>query len=157
MAEAEATTIEVLVPSVHPVAVAVAVDVDVDDIAMNRDDDMDHEEDEDDAVAAASDVVASILESNTGAKSVGKFRSYGGDDDDDDDDDDEDGGGGAPKRVLMHYKDMRTYQTVEFHDRMSTKYSFEDGKYRFVAFVPFAEREKSNIRRPHCSSFLMVQ
>ncbi len=99
----------------------------VDDIAMTKDDAMDDDDD-------ASIVVTSILESNTSAKSVGGFRSYGDDDDGDDDDDDvhDDFGGcgGTPKRVLMHYRDMRTYQTVEFHDRMATKYSFEDGKYR---------------------------
>ena len=103
----------------------------IDDIAMTKDDVMDDDDD-------AAIVVTSILESNTSAKSVGGFRSYGDDDDDDDDDDVRDGAfggcGGTPKRVLMHYRDMRTYQTVEFHDRMATKYSFEDGKYRCVVF-----------------------
>ena len=77
----------------------------------------------------AVDVVRSILESNTSDKAAGAFRSYDAGDDDDDDD----GGvgvGGTPDRVLAHYRDMRTYQTVEFHDRMSTKYSFDGGKYR---------------------------
>ena len=78
----------------------------------------------------AVDVVRSILESNTSDKAAGAFRSY-----DDAGDDDDDGGvgvGGTPERVLAHYRDMRTYQTVEFHDRMSTKYSFDGGRYRWV-------------------------
>ncbi len=70
----------------------------------------------------AVDVVRSILESNTSDKAAGAFRSYdaGGDG----------VGVGTPERVLAHYRDMRTFQTVEFHARMSAKYSFDGGKYR---------------------------
>jgi hypothetical protein len=89
--------------------------------------------------ASSSDVVVrSILESNTSAKAAGGFRSYhdagndaGGAAAGSSDDGGVGGGvGGAPERVLAHYRDMRTYQTVEFHGRMSAKYSFDDGKYR---------------------------
>lgn len=34
------------------------------------------------------------------------------------------------KRVIDHYKDMRTFQTVSFYKRMEERYSFEYGKYR---------------------------
>ncbi|KAL3810795.1 hypothetical protein ACHAXA_006825 [Cyclostephanos tholiformis] len=88
--------------------------------------------DDDDATMDPNDdaIVRSILETNSIAKPVEGFRSYG--DGGGDGGDDGDGDGGTPKRVLMHYRDMRTYQTVEFHDRMATKYSFENGKYRCV-------------------------
>ena len=69
----------------------------------------------------AVDVVRSILESNTSDKAAGAFRSYAGGDG---------VGVGTPERVLAHYRDMRTFQTVEFHARMSAKYSFDGGKYR---------------------------
>ena len=34
------------------------------------------------------------------------------------------------QRVLDHYRDMRTFQTVAFYEKMSQKYSFEHDKYR---------------------------
>lgn len=34
------------------------------------------------------------------------------------------------QRVLDHYRDMRTFQTVAFYEKMSQKYSFAHGAYR---------------------------
>mmetsp|Transcript_39226 Transcript_39226/g.117958 ORF Transcript_39226/g.117958 Transcript_39226/m.117958 type:complete len:292 (-) Transcript_39226:597-1472(-) len=36
----------------------------------------------------------------------------------------------TPPRVIRHYRDMRTHQTVEFYRRMEHKYTFENGAYR---------------------------
>jgi len=36
----------------------------------------------------------------------------------------------SPTRVVEHYRDMRTNQTVRFYERMEAKYSFENGTYR---------------------------
>ena len=33
-------------------------------------------------------------------------------------------------RVVQHYKDMRTFQTVDFYRKMEQKYSFDQGAYR---------------------------
>ena len=33
-------------------------------------------------------------------------------------------------RVVQHYKDMRTYQTVAFYRKMEKKYTFDNGAYR---------------------------
>ena len=81
----------------------------------------------DDDIMDADVVVRSILEGNVSAKPAEGFRSYG---EGVDSEGAGDSGGGAPERVLAHYRDMRTYQTVEFYDRMATKYSFDDGKHR---------------------------
>lgn len=56
------------------------------------------------------------IQTNSDTKSPDEFRTY----------DDE----ATPERVLRHYRDMRTRQTVEFYERMEEKYSFEDGRYR---------------------------
>lgn len=65
------------------------------------------------------------IQTNSQTKAQEEFRTYDLDD--------------TPERVLQHYKDMRTYQTVEFYDRMAVKYSFENGHYRsvFALFVYF--------------------
>jgi inositol oxygenase len=36
----------------------------------------------------------------------------------------------TPSRVIQHYRDMRTGQTLDFYHRMEQKYSFADGQYR---------------------------
>ena len=41
----------------------------------------------------------------------------------------------ATQRVLDHYRDMRTHQTVAFYRRMEQKYSFEHGRYRRLMTV----------------------
>ena len=109
------------------------------------------------------DVIKSILEMNTSSKSVVGFRSYSSNDDSNDQEVDHrqspgssssitataNGGGGqvvvvtttpappptTPDRVLNHYRNMRTYQTVEFHNRMMQKYTFDNGNYRYVRRV----------------------
>ena len=89
------------------------------------------------------DVVKSILETNTSSKSVVGFRSYNDTNDDIDKSSiitaNDEGqvtttpaATATPERVLNHYRNMRTYQTVEFHTRMMEKYTFDHGKYRYV-------------------------
>ena len=58
------------------------------------------------------------IQTNSSSKAVEEFRTYDLSE--------------TPARVVEHYKDMRTYQTVEFYDRMAKKYSFENGCYRLV-------------------------
>jgi inositol oxygenase len=48
------------------------------------------------------------------------------------------------ERVIQHYKDMRTYQTVEFYNRMEKKYSFENGAYRRLMTIEEAFEELEN-------------
>jgi hypothetical protein len=36
----------------------------------------------------------------------------------------------SEQRVVDHYRDMRTFHTVNFYRRMEQKYSFENGSYR---------------------------
>jgi len=36
----------------------------------------------------------------------------------------------SEQRVINHYRDMRTFHTVSFYQRMEKKYSFEDGALR---------------------------
>ena len=36
----------------------------------------------------------------------------------------------SEQRVVDHYRDMRTFHTVNFYRRMEQKYSFENGNYR---------------------------
>jgi hypothetical protein len=36
----------------------------------------------------------------------------------------------SEQRVVDHYRDMRTFHTVDFYRRMEQKYSFENGTYR---------------------------
>ena len=88
------------------------------------------------------DVVKTILGLNTTSKSVVGFRSYN----DTTTNVDVEGQGvttaaavtvtaTTPERVLNHYRNMRTYQTVDFHNRMMEKYTFNNGKYRYVIIV----------------------
>ena len=92
------------------------------------------------------DVVKSILETNTSSKSVVGFRSYNDTNDDIDKSSiitaNDEGqvtttlaATATPERVLNHYRNMRTYQTVEFHTRMMEKYTFNNGIYRYVIAV----------------------
>lgn len=91
-------------------------------------------------------VVKSILEMNTSSKSVVGFRSYNDTNDDIDKSSiitaNDEGqvtttpaATATPERVLNHYRNMRTYQTVEFHTRMMEKYTFTNGIYRYVIAV----------------------
>jgi hypothetical protein len=36
----------------------------------------------------------------------------------------------SEQRVVDHYRDMRTFHTVDFYRQMEKKYSFENGNYR---------------------------
>ena len=44
-------------------------------------------------------------------------------------------------RVINHYRDMRTYQTVEFYNKMEHKYTFENGHYRKLMTIEQAFEE----------------
>jgi hypothetical protein len=88
------------------------------------------------------EVVKTILGMNTTSKSVVGFRSYN----DTTTNVDVEGQGvtttsaavtatTTSERVLNHYRNMRTYQTVDFHNRMMEKYTFNNGKYRYVIVV----------------------
>ena len=61
------------------------------------------------------------IQTNSSTKTQEEFRTYDTSE--------------TPERVIEHYKDMRTNQTVEFYDRMAEKYSFENGKYRLVIIL----------------------
>jgi len=50
----------------------------------------------------------------------------------------------TPKRVVDHYRDMRTYQTVEFYKKMEKKYDFSNGKYRRLMTIEEAFVELEN-------------
>lgn len=41
----------------------------------------------------------------------------------------------TPVRVVNHYRDMRTYQTVAFYKKMERKYSFENGGHRALMSI----------------------
>lgn len=62
-----------------------------------------------------------ILQANKGKSEAAEFRAY----------DD----ALQQQHVLNHYRDMRTYQTVDFYRRMEAKYSFDDGKYRALMTI----------------------
>jgi hypothetical protein len=51
-------------------------------------------------------------------------------------------------RVVEHYRDMRTFQTVDFYRKMEEKYSFETGKYRRLMTIEdaFVELEHYVVR-----------
>lgn len=57
-------------------------------------------------------------------------------------------------RVLHHYRDMRTYQTVDFYRRMAAKYSFENGMYRRLMTIDeaLAELEHYVVRSSYSQS-----
>lgn len=50
----------------------------------------------------------------------------------------------SPSRVVEHYRDMRTNQTVDFYRKMEAKYSFQDGACRRLMTIEeaFAELER---------------
>lgn len=50
----------------------------------------------------------------------------------------------TPKRVVDHYRDMRTYQTVAFYKKMEHKYDFSNGKYRRLMTIEEAFQELEN-------------
>ena len=58
----------------------------------------------------------SSIQTNSATKAQEEFRTYDESD--------------TPERVVQHYRDMRTFQTVEFYESMERKYSFEGGNYR---------------------------
>jgi hypothetical protein len=92
----------------------------------------------DDNIMDVDVIVRSILESNLSTKPAKEFWLYGdvvanSEGATGTSNDGGGSGGSTPECVLMHYKDMRMYQTVEFYGRMAMKYTFNDGKYRCVA------------------------
>lgn len=50
----------------------------------------------------------------------------------------------TPTRVVDHYRDMRTYQTVAFYKKMEQKYDFSNGKYRRLMTIEEAFQELEN-------------
>jgi len=62
---------------------------------------------------------AGILHANKGKREAGDFRGYDS----------------TKQRVLDHYRDMRTSQTVEFYRRMEKKYTFDEGQYRALMTI----------------------
>jgi len=50
----------------------------------------------------------------------------------------------SERRVVEHFRDMRTHQTVEFYRRMEAKYFFEDGKYCRLMTMEEAFQELEN-------------
>jgi len=70
------------------------------------------------------------IQTNAGTKELSEFRTY----------DDTT----SPVRVVEHYRDMRTFQTVEFYKRMEEKYSFENGKFRRMMTIEEALEELEN-------------
>jgi len=70
------------------------------------------------------------IQTNAGTKELSEFRTY----------DDTT----SPARVVEHYRDMRTFQTVEFYKRMEEKYSFENGKFRRMMTIEEALEELEN-------------
>jgi len=65
---------------------------------------------------AAPSTQAAAIQTNASSKKEDEFRTYNVTE--------------TAARVVQHYKDMRTYQTVEFYEKMTKKYSFENGAYR---------------------------
>lgn len=85
------------------------------------------------AAANADDVnddVVRSIQTNSSTKAKEEFRTYDATE--------------TPERVVEHYRDMRTYQTVEFYDRMAEKYSFENGRYRKLMTIEEAFVELEN-------------
>jgi len=44
-------------------------------------------------------------------------------------------------RVVQHYKDMRSFQTMDFYRRMEKKFTFENGHYRRLMTIEEAFQE----------------
>lgn len=80
-------------------------------------------------MTSAVDVPVDFSSFKTSVKKDEEFRVYTTDEN-------------TPARVIEHYKDMRTFQTVEFYKRMEEKYSFESGGRRMMTIEEaFAELE----------------
>jgi inositol oxygenase len=67
-------------------------------------------------------------------KTVNEFRVY-------DNINEEEGGSRTPSRVIEHYKDMRSYQTLDFYKRMEKRYDFSNGQYRCLMTIEEAFTE----------------
>lgn len=50
----------------------------------------------------------------------------------------------TPQRVIDHYRDMRTFQTVSFYRKMEQKYDFTNGAYRKLMTIEEAFVELEN-------------
>jgi hypothetical protein len=50
----------------------------------------------------------------------------------------------TPQRVVDHYRNMRTYQTVDFYRKMEQKYDFSNGNYRRLMTIEEALVELEN-------------
>lgn len=50
----------------------------------------------------------------------------------------------TPQRVVNHYRDMRTYQTVAFYKKMEKEYDFSNENYRRLMSIEQAFRELEN-------------
>ena len=81
-------------------------------------------------VSPASTSPASLIQTNASTKNAEEFRTYNVTE--------------TAERVIQHYKDMRTYQTVDFYDRMAQKYSFDNGAYRRLMTIEEAFLELEN-------------
>lgn len=51
---------------------------------------------------------------------------------------------GTPQRVIDHYRDMRSNQTVEFYKKMERKYDFSHGNFRRLMTIEEAFQELEN-------------
>lgn len=77
---------------------------------------------------------AGVLSNNKAKSDTDDFRNYND--------------GETEARVLDHYRDMRTHQTVDFYRRMEAKYTFENGAYRRLMTIEeaFEELEQYVVR-----------
>lgn len=53
----------------------------------------------------------------------------------------------SPPRVVEHYRQMRLNHTVEFYERMESKYTFKDGQYRRLMTIPVSGAHESSRSR----------
>ena len=67
------------------------------------------------------------IQTNASLKKEDEFRTYNNTD--------------TSERVIQHYKDMRTHQTVEFYERMEQKFTFDNGAYRRLMTIEEAFME----------------
>ncbi|KAL7494774.1 hypothetical protein ACHAWT_003347 [Skeletonema menzelii] len=70
------------------------------------------------------------IQTNASTKKEEEFRTYNNTD--------------TSERVIQHYKDMRTHQTVEFYKRMEDKFTFDNGAYRRLMTIEEAFKELEN-------------
>lgn len=82
------------------------------------------------STSPASDHNIKLIQTNASTKNAEEFRTYNVTE--------------TAERVIQHYKDMRTYQTVAFYDRMAQKYSFDNGAYRRLMTIEEAFLELEN-------------